>query len=307
MFYPLDAPVPDICPSDRPTLTGDAPAALKRHWQVAGQVEPDAVWTPLSGGRTNPIWRVDGHDAPLVCKLFLPDAATPLFGNDPAAEWAALRALAGQGIAPEPVASSRTALGDSLLYRHVSGQPWDRDPSAVARLLRHLHDSPPPRTLPQALPDATGLIEQGRAMLAQIGVPDALPSAPTPKAALQGAAFLHGDPIPGNLLQEGTSLTLIDWQCPAIGDPCLDLALFLSPAMQRVNGKVPLSAAKVAAFLAAYDNPQVTRRYHALAPLFHWRMAAYCLWKAHHGDAAYGAATPLELTALEQGCDPDRR
>ncbi len=58
-------------------------------------------------------------------------------------------------------------------------------------------------------------------------------------------------------------LTLIDWQCPAIGDPCLDLALFLSPTMQQVNGKTPLSGAEVAAFLEAYDNPQVTCRYHA--------------------------------------------
>ncbi len=257
---------------------------------------------------------MDGGGTSLVCKLFLPDAATPLFGNDPAAEWAALRALAGQGIAPAPVASSRTALGgDSLLYRHVSGQPWSFDPPAVARLLRRLHSTPPPppRALPpQALPDATGLIEQGgRAMLAQINEPNALPPAPKPRVALQGGdAFLHGDPIPGNLLQEGMMLTLIDWQCPAIGDPpCLDLALFLSPTMQQVNGKTPLSGAEVAAFLEAYDNPQVTCRYHALAPLFHWRMAAYCLWKAHHGDAAYRAATPLELTALEQGCDPDRR
>ncbi|WP_421702000.1 phosphotransferase [Aliiroseovarius sp.] len=293
--------MPDTRSHDLPGPSAEAPAALKRHWQVAGRVTADAVWTPLSGGRTNPIWRIDGDADPLVCKLFLPDAATPLFANDPAAEWAALRVLSGQGIAPEPVASSRTALGDSLLYRHVSGQPWATDPTAVARLLRQLHDAPPPRALPRALPDATGLIEQGRAMLAQIGAMGALPPAPTAHAALQGAAFLHGDPIPGNILQGGDQLTLIDWQCPAIGDPCLDLALFLSPAMQRVNGNAPLSADQVTAFLEAYGDPQLARRYRALAPLFHWRMAAYCLWKAHHGDAAYAPAMPLELAASEQG------
>jgi aminoglycoside phosphotransferase (APT) family kinase protein len=280
---------------------------LKRHWQVAGQVAADAVWTPLSGGRTNPIWRIESGERPLVCKLFLPDAATPLFGNDPAAEWAALRALSGLEIAPEPVASSRTALGDSLLYRHVPGQPWSTDPTDVARLLRRLHEVPPPRALPRALPDATGLAEQGRAMLMQIAAINALPPAPTAQAAMQGAAFLHGDPIPGNILHDSSQLTLIDWQCPAIGDPCLDLALFLSPAMQKVNGNPPLSADQVDAFLTAYGNPQVTHRYHALAPLFHWRMAAYCLWKAHHGDVAYAPAMALELAASEQGCDPDRR
>jgi len=299
--------VPQTRPDDLPALPGDAPAALKRHWQVAGQVAADAVWTPLSGGRTNPIWRIEGREGPLVCKLFLPDAATPLFANDPAAEWAALRALSGLEIAPEPVASSRTALGDSLLYHHVPGQPWSTDPTAVAHLLRRLHERPPPRALPRALPDATGLVEQGRAMLSQIGTPGALPPAPVPQAGLQGGAFLHGDPIPGNLLQDGARLILIDWQCPAIGDPCLDLALFLSPAMQQVNGRPPLSEDEITAFLEAYGNAQVTRRYHALAPLFHWRMAAYCLWKAHHGDAAYAPAMALELAASEQGCDPDRR
>ncbi|WP_300515744.1 phosphotransferase [Aliiroseovarius sp.] len=293
--------MPDAPSPDRPTQPGEAPAALKRHWQVAGQVAPDAVWTPLTGGRTNPIWRIDGSMGPLVCKLFLPEAATPLFANDPAAEWAALRALAGTAIAPEPVASSRTALGDSLLYRHVPGRPWKTDPPAVAGLLRRLHDTGPPRALPRALPDATGLAEQGRAMLAQIGTPGALPLPPAPEAALQGAAFLHGDPIPGNLLQAGGRLTLIDWQCPAIGDPCLDLALFLSPAMQQVNGNVPFSPEQQVAFLEAYGDTGVTRRYRALAPLFHWRMAAYCLWKAQHGDAAYAQAMPLELAASEQG------
>ena len=293
--------MPDTRPIDLAHQPGDAPAALKRHWQVAGHVTEHAVWTPLSGGRTNPIWRIDGGAEALVCKLFLPDAATPLFANDPAAEWAALRALSGLGIAPEPVASSRTALGDSLLYRHVSGQPWRSDPSAVAHLLRRLHEVPPPRALPRALPDATGLVEQGRAMLMQIAATNALPPAPTAQAALQGAAFLHGDPIPGNILQDGSQMTLIDWQCPAIGDPCLDLALFLSPAMQIVNGNPPLPATQVAAFLEAYGDPLLTRRYRALAPLFHWRMAAYCLWKAHHGDAAYAPAMALELAASEQG------
>jgi hypothetical protein len=39
-------------------------------------------------------------------------------------------------------------------------------------------------------------------------------------------------------------------------------------------------------------------RYNALRPLFHWRMAAYCLWRAARGDIGYAQAAALEIAAL---------
>ncbi len=110
-------------PAQPTAPSSDAPHALKHHWQVAGQIGPKARWQALSGGRTNPVWHVQDSARGLICKLFRPGAATPLFANDPAAEWAALTSLRGEGIAPESVALARTALGDSLLYRHVPGRP----------------------------------------------------------------------------------------------------------------------------------------------------------------------------------------
>ena len=39
-------------------------------------------------------------------------------------------------------------------------------------------------------------------------------------------------------------MRLIDWQCPALGDPAEDIACFLSPAMQVIYGAGPLDAAR---------------------------------------------------------------
>ena len=105
--------------------------------------------------------------------------------------------------------------------------------------------------------------------------------------------------VRGNILVNGAELTLIDWQCPAIGDACDDLATFLSPAMQSVNGNAPLSPAQEDAVLSAYGNAAVSRRYRILAPAYHWRMAAYCLWKAERGHVEYAAGARLERARLQ--------
>ena len=36
-------------------------------------------------------------------------------------------------------------------------------------------------------------------------------------------------------------LRLIDWQCPAIGDPIVDIMMFLSPGMHEIYGSGKLS------------------------------------------------------------------
>ena len=117
----------------------------------------------------------------------------------------------------------------------------------------------------------------------------------------QATCLIHGDPVAGNILVNGPSLVLIDWQCPAFGDPAEDLALFLSPAMMQVYRGVPLDPNETRAFLAAYPDQQTTARYEALRPWFAWRMAAYCLWRAENGSAEYFHGLSLERDLLEAG------
>ena len=281
--------------------------ALALIWQEEGHVSKHATWSHLMGGRSNPIWHITSDDMPhdLVCKLYDTAAATPLFANDGTREALVLKHLADKGIAPDFVGFLDSALGASVLYRHVDGVPWSGAVGGVAHLMARLHQITPPEELPETVTSPVSLIAETQAMARAIGKdlspsPSVMTDLPPPTRR-----FLHGDVVPGNVVVMEDGLRLIDWQCPSIGDPAADLAIFLSPAMQILYGNHPLSAEDQSAFLSAYlaaDGDAVgVARYTALAPLFHWRMACYCHWKAAHGDAAYREVAALEQRASEQG------
>ncbi len=112
------------------------------------------------------------------------------------------------------------------------------------------------------------------------------------------SVFLHGDVVPGNLIAGENDLFLIDWQCPGIGDPCEDIAIFLSPAMQRVYRGAPLNEAEFEMFFEGYGDASIKARYRALAPAYHWRMAAYCQWQSENGHLDYAGAMLEERAAI---------
>jgi hypothetical protein len=281
--------------------------ALALIWQEEGHVPEGANWSRLLGGRSNPVWRITSDDMlhDLVCKLYDDAAATPLFANDGTREALVLKHLAGKSIAPDYVGFLDSALGASVLYQHVDGVSWSGGVEDVARLMAKLHRIDAPEALPETITSPVTLIAETRAMADAIGIqPPAPPYIPTDLPAAT-RRFLHGDIVPGNIVASGDGLRLIDWQCPVIGDPAADIAIFLSPAMQVLYGNRPLTPAEQSEFLTAYiragGDAIGARRYRALAPLYHWRMACYCDWKAAHGDAAYREVAGLERRALEQG------
>ena len=189
-----------------------------------------------------------------------------------------------------------------IVYAHVPGATWRKDPGLVARTLADLHQIPPPAGLPRGRNGSHDLTQQTRRMLADCRSADAArlrELQPAGTVAQTGQVRLvHGDPVPGNVVVHAGRAVLIDWQSPCLGDPCEDLAIFLSPAMQSVYRKAPLSAGEVSAFLRAYGDTHTVRRYLALRPWFHWRMAAYCLWQEEQGCADYREGLRLELEAL---------
>lgn len=262
-------------------------------------VAPNSHWEPQSGGQTNRLWR---DQTGLVLKLYITEPKNPLFANDPAAELACLTALAPLGLAPRSVASGTCESGAWLLYRHIPGAPWQCGTRRVAEALKALHAVEPPEGLPPALDTAEAIHRKIVSILAEI-VPDSAAIlrkiAPEPMHSNPPKpAFLHGDPVPGNLIVNGDVLTFIDWQCPAIGDPVHDLALFLSPAMQQVYRGAPLTAEEESEFLNAYGCPETVERLHRIRPHYHSLMAAYSLWKAERGATAYAAAARLEIARL---------
>ncbi|KIC26941.1 aminoglycoside phosphotransferase [Leisingera sp. ANG-M6] len=251
----------------------------------------------LTGGRSNHVWRSGG----LVIKLYASDGANPLFANDPAREGVILAALSGTGMVP-PLVQTGTFEGHSWLsYAHVNGSPWQEDTSHVARLLGRLHDLAAPSGLPEGVNGSIALEAQTQAILQECKngeqLADLRPLGRVPPSSqLQ---LIHGDPVPGNLLAHDGTLTLIDWQCPQIGDPAEDLSLFLSPAMQLMYRGAPLTQPEEDSFLQAYPDPRIAGRTLALKPWFHWRMAAYCLWRAERGGERDWQAFELERAALQ--------
>lgn len=283
----------------------DPPQDLQADLLRRGLMARSVRFEPLQGGRTNKVWKLVGPGPDRVLKLYRRTRPNPLFGNDPELETLCLNALAPTGLSPKFRASGEIPNAVWVLYEHAAGTPWTSDTVSVAGLLTKLHTLRPPIALPKGCNGSADLEATTRRILSLCHSPerarllDLKPSGSVPATA--ATCLIHGDPVAGNILVNGASLVLIDWQCPAIGDPTEDLALFLSPAMMQVYRGAPLSPDETRAFLAAYPHRQTTERYAALKPWFAWRMAAYCLWRAENGSQEYAQGLPLECAILGAG------
>ena len=261
-------------PSDR--LRSDVLAVLP---DLLGE-----TWIPLPGGRSNAVWRVGS----VVVKKFLSCRATPLFPNDPDLEATALEQLADLHIAPGLLAKG----AGWVAWRHCTGQSWQGE-DGLADLLLALQTAPRFPGLRARPMGAEAILADAKSF-----APPGLPIPPEPRPmVLPQPSLLHGDFVPGNILATDLGLRMIDWQCPAWGDPVDDLALFLSPAMQRLYRGRPLVAAEISVILQQLPEP-MRQRYMAFRPVLHWRIAAHCALRARRGDTGYAEALGLELAAL---------
>ena len=268
-----------------------------------------ADWEYLSGGRTNAAWRLHADGGDLVVKLYSGVAANPLFPNEPEAEARLLKELAGSGLAPRLIAQFQTPAGACNIYGHIQGRVWTEDAAGPARLMKALHARDPLEGLRSVADGSDDLIEHTRLILSKCEHTDHLGRPPESRQVppLGQSCLLHCDIVPGNLISNSSGLHLIDWQCPAVGDPCEDIAIFLSPAMQSLYRGKPLSNDEAQAFMQAYDRPEITARYTALAPFYHWRMAAYCQWQAERGHEEYETVQKLEVEAAYRSANANPR
>lgn len=263
----------------------------------AAGLDPDrAVWTPLSGGRVNRVWRVKTPTGAVTVKLYGKLRNGGLFPNLP---WAEAAALAAQSSAPDLIANLSPSAGTVLVYRYVPAT-LPPCPRSAGHALRVLHDSLAWPELKRLEPDrwrllpgwtrqlrARGLSRRAvRAIRHAQRVMDRSRPAPCP---------LHGDPVPANILTTRKGPVLIDWQCPAFGDPATDLALYLSPAMQVLYGAGPLPPAEHRAFAVAYGRRPALQRYRQVAPALHARIAVHC---ARRGDRLALTAEIAGLNAM---------
>ncbi|MET1026236.1 MAG: aminoglycoside phosphotransferase family protein, partial [Dongiaceae bacterium] len=203
-------------------------------------------------------------------------------------------------------------VGEVLIYEFYDGHSWPDGtaglPAAatdgqstmrpVAELLRRLHNLSAEgfRRVPVTPHE---ILAQGARFLPEIAQRadlEKIRPAAIEMPPLAAPRLLHTDVGPGNLIIGSAGLRLIDWQCPALGDPAEDLCAFLSPAFQILYGCGPLSVIQRAAFLDAYDDEATVRRLQVLEPFFHWRMASYCAMRRQR----YLETRPQAATAYEK-------
>ncbi len=268
-----------------------------------GLIEPGAQFQTLYGGRTNQVWKVLGENGGKVLKLYRAALRNPLFRNDAELEALCLRALDHTGFVPRLRATGQHEYGRWVFYDHAPGTTWREGTAQVAELLRNLHMLDLSVQAPDGCNGSADLAQHGQSIL------DGCMSNVRRRLELLKphdrvepnvrTCLIHGDPVAGNILDAPSGLTLIDWQCPAQGDPCEDIALFLSPAMQHLYRGKPLTAAEEDQFLSAYDHTETVERYKTLRRWYAWRMAAYCLWRVENGAPDYAAGLELEIALLE--------
>jgi aminoglycoside phosphotransferase (APT) family kinase protein len=267
-----------------------------------GLVAGDTRFQTLYGGRTNQVWKVLEENGGKVLKLYRAGLRNPLFRNDAQLEAQCLTALEPTGFVPRLRAAGQHEHGRWVFYDHAPGTPWREGVVNVGKLLRTLHALDLPVQAPRGCNGSADLARHGQRILDVCGSPtrrrleQLKPDEQVPPTT--NTCLIHGDPVAGNILAAPSGLTLIDWQCPAQGDPCEDLALFLSPAMQHLYRGAALSPAEERQFLSAYDHRETVERYKSLRRWYAWRMAAYCLWRIQNGAADYAEGLELELESL---------
>jgi len=286
------------------TLT-TPPEALTAELLHHGVLAPEDDWTPLPDRPGMRLWRVDRIGAPSVTvKLYSAARPDPLFADDPALDAAMLTHLAKHRLAPRLLFQGSTPSGACLVHDDVPGAPQRQGAYLVARALHKLHAIARPSGLCPAPDGSAALADQTVTILSDCTSPAATaarnlaPQGHVPP--LQRPVFLHGDPVPDAMIVTETGFRWAGLGCAASGDPSHDLALFLSPAMHLLRGAAPLGPTERAAFLASYPCQQTVAHYRALAPWYHWRMLAYCLWRHEHGDSAARHAVRAEESALRQ-------
>lgn len=270
----------------------------------------------LAGGYWNDVLRIDTDQGAFVLKHYRAVMAGTLFPNLPDDEARALQRLAGLAVAPEP--AGYWPQDRVLLYAYVEGAPWTGDIEAMAALLSRkagvsgegFREVP---VTPQAI------LAEGEALFAPCA-DDALTRRlralrPAPPAAPPGGwcparRLIHTDIGAMNLIGAGAGLRLIDWQCPASGDPAEDVYSFLSPAFQILNLRRPLAAAERDRLMRLLGDAALARRLALLEPAYAWRMAGYCCRRMQTTEteevrARYARAAGAEADLIEALADAD--
>lgn len=276
--------------------------ALCQHGILTGA----AQWIELAGGRTNQVWHVQEASGRSICvKLYSIDAAdNPMFPNHPDVELSAMRLLSGVGIAPKPITSLKFEGNWVNIYEYIPNTQGVDVRVSMAQTLAELHSLPIVAGFANSVVGSTEILDHAQSMITDHTYAEVIALRPTvPAAAMSKTALLHRDPVSTNFIVQSDRGILIDWQCPAFGDPSEDLSVVLSPAMQSLYGPTLWSQEDETVFLEVYaeSNPNFDpSAFAALRPWYAWRLAVYCDWRVQAGAHDYLAARDAEISRLKE-------
>jgi thiamine kinase-like enzyme len=204
--------------------------------RIAERVWPDGIRSlePLGGGITNRNFKVTLLDGAQVV-LRVGGKDTELLGIDRDNEYAAARAAAEAGLAPEVVAFVEPE--GYLVTRFVDGGPVPvEDVRRLATLreiaggLRRFHDGPaiPGRFDSFRVVEAYCATATGRGVALPPGYAAAKEVADRIESArgVQPPAPCHNDLLNANFISDGERIWIVDWEYAGMGDRFFDLANF---------------------------------------------------------------------------------
>jgi thiamine kinase-like enzyme len=220
---------------DADELSPDAGAALRGVlWRIPELAGRDLSLHPLSGGITNRNYLVTARGVVERHVLRIAGNDTNLLGINREVEHAATVAAASVGVGPQVTAFLRPE--GYLVTRFIDGVPIPeagaRHPETLARLaasLRRIHTGPlvPGLFMPLRIAELYGAMAQERGVV----IPVVYERAREVGRRVERACVTspeemrpcHNDLLPGNLIDDGTLIRIVDWEYAGMGDPFFDL------------------------------------------------------------------------------------
>lgn len=234
-------------------MTPDAAAALDGFLLSSGLAQPGerASWTPLTGGVSSDIWRVDLPGRSLCVKRALPklkvaaDWEAPVSRNAYEWAWLCFAAEHQPQAVPQPLAHDASAglFAMSLLppdehpvwkAQLLAGRVEPQVAGQLGHILAHLHNASAHRDDLALAFDTLDNFQALRLEPYLLATAARHPSVAEPLRALAQRtaatrrALVHGDVSPKNILVGPAGPVLLDAECAWYGDPAFDLAFCLN-------------------------------------------------------------------------------